>query len=55
LPKCEFGATNVHYLGFKLTPKGILPGTDKLKAAKNAEVPRNVNKVRQCIELCNIF
>jgi hypothetical protein len=30
--KCKFGATNVSYLGFRLTPEGILPGTDKLKA-----------------------
>jgi hypothetical protein len=37
LPKCEFGATNIHCLGFRLTPEGILPGTDKLKAVKMQE------------------
>jgi hypothetical protein len=31
LPKCEFGANNVQYLGFTLIPEGILPGVDKLK------------------------
>jgi hypothetical protein len=25
LSKCKFGATNVKYLGFRLTPEGILP------------------------------
>jgi hypothetical protein len=55
LPKCEFGATNVHYLGFRLTPGGILPGMDKLKAVKNAEVPSNVKEVRQFTGLCNFF
>jgi hypothetical protein len=32
LSKCEFGATYVSYLGYRLTPEGILPGSDKLKA-----------------------
>jgi hypothetical protein len=32
LPKYFFGATEVSYLGFKLTPDGIKPGADKLKA-----------------------
>ena len=27
LPKCKFGADNVSYLGFRLTPDGILPGS----------------------------
>ena len=47
LPKCEFGATNVHYLGFRLTPEGILPGLNKLNTVRDAEVPRNVKEVRQ--------
>ncbi len=34
LGKCEFGANNVNYLGYRLTPEGILPGLDKLKAAR---------------------
>jgi hypothetical protein len=42
LPKCEFGDTNVQYLGFRLTPEGILPRGNKLKAVKNTEVPKNV-------------
>jgi hypothetical protein len=53
LPKCEFGTTNVHYLGFRLTPGGILAGTDKLKAVKNAEVPKNIKEVRQFTGLCS--
>ena len=28
--KCEFETTNVNYLGYRLTPEGILPGLDKL-------------------------
>jgi hypothetical protein len=52
LPKCEFGANNVQYLGFRLTPEGILPGVDKLKSVRNAEVPKSVKKVSQFIGLC---
>jgi hypothetical protein len=39
LEKCNFGSTNVTYLGFRLTPKGILPGLDKLSAVRNATPP----------------
>jgi hypothetical protein len=35
--KCEFGSNNVNYLGYILTPLGILPGADKLKAVRNSE------------------
>jgi hypothetical protein len=34
LLKCTLGANNVQYLGFRLTPEGILPGEDKLRAVK---------------------
>jgi hypothetical protein len=40
LTKCNFGSTNVTYLGFRLTPEGILPGSDKLAAVKNATPPK---------------
>jgi hypothetical protein len=46
LPKSFFGAVEVSYLGFRLTPQGITPGTDKLKA---------VHEVRQFLGLCNFF
>jgi hypothetical protein len=37
LAKCDFGATNVNYLSFILTPEGILPGLDKLRAARDSK------------------
>jgi hypothetical protein len=40
LSKCEFGSNNVSYLGYRLTPLGILPGADKLKAVGNSEPPK---------------
>ncbi len=37
LSKYEFVATNVSYLGYWLSPGGILPGSDKLKAARDSK------------------
>jgi hypothetical protein len=53
--KCEFGATSVQYLGFRLTPQGILPGKDKLQAVRDMKPPISVTEVRQFLGLCNYF
>jgi len=55
LSKCEFGSTEVSYLGFRLTPNGILPGKDKLQAVAATPPPANVHQVRQFLGLCNFF
>ena len=55
LEKCFFATTEVEYLGFRLTPDGVLPGTDKTAVIKNAAPPDNVQRVRQFLGLCNFF
>ena len=55
IEKCFFGNTEVSYLGFVLTPEGIKPGKDKLKAIKNAQPPTDMKAVRSFIGLCNFF
>ena len=55
LQKCVFGSKEVSYLGFRLTEQGIIPGTDKLKAVKNAPTPSNVQEVCQFLGLCIFF
>jgi hypothetical protein len=55
LSKSFFGATEVSYLGFKLTPDGIKPGADKLKAVAAAKPPNNITEVRAFLGLCNFF
>ena len=55
LKKCVFGSQNVAYLGFQLTPQGILPGKDKLKAVRDALPPKTVHQVRQFLGLVNFF
>ena len=55
LKKCHFGSNNVNYLGFRLTPNGILPGIDKLQAVRESTPPTNVHQVRSFLGLCNFF
>ena len=55
LEKCHFANTSVDYLGFRLTPEGVLPGTDKTQVLKDAQPPDSVQKVRQFLGLCNFF
>jgi transposase InsO family protein len=55
LKKCVFGSLEVNYLGFRLTPEGILPGPDKLKVVREAKPPSNVHEIRQFLGLCNFF
>jgi hypothetical protein len=43
--KCFFGNTEVNYLGFRLTPEGIKPGKDKLKAVAKAKIPETKEDV----------
>jgi hypothetical protein len=55
LDKCYFGNKEVAYLGFTLTPNGILPGKDKIKALADFETPQNLKEVRAFVGLCNFF
>lgn len=55
LEKCIFGNTSVNYLGFVLTPKGITPGSNKLKAIQEATPPTDVKMIRSFLGLCNFF
>ena len=55
LSKCFFGATNVSCLGYRLTPEGILPGSDKLQAIRDAKLPTSLSEVRAFLGLCNFF
>jgi hypothetical protein len=43
------------YLGFTLTPEGIKPGKNKLKAIQHAKAPKDVKMIRSFMGLCNFF
>jgi hypothetical protein len=53
--KCIFGNKEVSYLGFTLTPEGIKPCKNKLKAIQTAKAPADVKTIRSYIGLCNFF
>jgi len=55
LEKCIFGNKEVSYLGFTLTPEGIKPGKNKLKAIQTAMAPADVKMIRSFVGLCNFF
>ncbi|MFM8998473.1 MAG: reverse transcriptase domain-containing protein, partial [Actinomycetota bacterium] len=55
LEKCVFGSNSVAYLGYRLTPQGIIPGADKLKAIREAKPPATLSQVRAFLGLCNFF
>jgi len=55
LNKCLFGNPEVSYLGFVLTPNGISPGKDKLKAIRDAKPPTDIKTIKSFIGLCNFF
>jgi hypothetical protein len=46
LDKFFFGNKEVSYLGFTLTPEGIKPDKNKLKAIKSAKPPTDVKTIR---------
>jgi len=55
LKKCVFGSSETSYLGFRLTKNGIFPGSNKLKAVRDAKPPENVKQIWQFLCLCNFF
>jgi hypothetical protein len=55
LEKCFFGNQEVSYLGFTLTPDGIKPGKNKLKAIKDEKPPTDVKTISSFVGLCNFF
>jgi hypothetical protein len=52
---CFLGNTEVNYLGFRLTPQGIKPGKDKLKAVEKAKIPASKEEIKSFVGLCNFF
>ena len=53
--KCHFCSPTIAYLGFQLTPHGVLPGKDKLAAVTQAKPPKYVHQIRQFLGLVNFF
>ena len=53
--KCEFARQQVSYLGHLLTPEGIRPDPDKVRAIVEATPPHNLKKLRSWLGLASYY
>uniref|UniRef100_A0A3B3TFN7 Gypsy retrotransposon integrase-like protein 1 n=1 Tax=Paramormyrops kingsleyae TaxID=1676925 RepID=A0A3B3TFN7_9TELE len=53
--KCEFGKTQVEYLGHVLDGKGVYPSKDKVRAIHEAPAPTDVKELRAFLGLVNYY
>lgn len=53
--KCEFGKTQIEYLGHVLDEKGVYPSKDKVRAIHDAPAPASVKELRAFLGLVNYY
>ncbi|XP_062846979.1 uncharacterized protein K02A2.6 [Trichomycterus rosablanca] len=53
--KCEFGKTQIEYLGHVLDEKGVHPSKSKVRAIHDAPTPTNVKELRAFLGLVNYY
>ena len=53
--KCEFGQSEVTYLGHRVDHEGLKPMEDKVKAIREAPEPRNVTELKAFLGLLNYY
>ena len=55
LDKCKLFAKSVTYLGHTLTPDGVTPSIDNIKAVRDFPEPTTIRQIREWCGLCNYF
>ncbi|GBN26829.1 Transposon Tf2-6 polyprotein [Araneus ventricosus] len=53
--KCNFGKSQVNFLGYKITEKGIQPMEDKVSAIVNFPKPSTVQEMRRFLAMMNFY
>lgn len=53
--KCVFGASEVAFLGYKVSSAGITPLDDKVLAIKNYPIPKTVKELRRFLGMINFY
>ena len=53
--KCEFGKTELTFVGFRITAQGISPSPEKVKVVKDWPRMKNVQEVRQFIGFAQFY
>lgn len=54
-PKCAFLLPRVEYLGHAIDEKGVHPTQEKVRAIKEAPVPKNVTELRSFLGILNYY
>ncbi len=55
LKKCQFCLSELTFLGYRITPSGIKPDGDKIKAVMEFQTPSTVKHVRQFLGLTGYY
>lgn len=53
--KCEFGKTEISFLGYIINENGIRPSTEKVAAIINFPKPKNVEELRRFLGMYNYY
>lgn len=55
LAKCEFGKSEIQFLGFQVSGEGIAPLPSKVKALQEYKLPKTVDELRRFLALLNFY
>lgn len=55
LEKCFFFQTEINYLGYEISERGLRPGNTKVQAVSEFPEPSNVHQIRQFVGLASFF
>ncbi|OWZ15485.1 LOW QUALITY PROTEIN: Retrovirus-related Pol Polyprotein from transposon 412 [Phytophthora megakarya] len=55
MKKCHWGRSQVAFLGHIVTPSGILPNPEKVKAVMNVQQPRDLHEIRSFLGFTSYF
>ena len=55
LRKAHFGHEETNYLGYKISNRSITPGDRKVKAIREAAVPKTTTQIKSFLGLCSFF
>lgn len=55
LEKCEFGKTEIEFLGYKVSANGISPPTGRIQAISSYKKPKEIQELRRFLGMINFY